>query len=166
MRLFATRDFFSLQNLQTARALSRDILYPRKYAWPPFPHREKKLYTEGIYRRLCRPAEAQNARISVNRFGVGVRLPSARSAASVFRASTWRVRFAVWNCKRGGAARNRARGARRRAQVPIFFFRRSLTACGLALPPDAFITWPTNQPIAFGFDLASATLSGCFNATV
>ncbi len=28
------------------------------------------------------------------------------------------------------------------------------------MPPDAFITWPTNQPIAFGFVLASATLSG------
>ena len=36
----------------------------------------------------------------------------------------------------------------------------ALTACGLALPPDAFITWPTNQPIAFGFAFAWATLSG------
>ena len=35
-----------------------------------------------------------------------------------------------------------------------------MTACGLALPPDDFITWPTNQPIAFGLVLASATLSG------
>jgi hypothetical protein len=29
---------------------------------------------------------------------------------------------------------------RRSAQMPIFFLSRSLTACGLALPPDAFIT--------------------------
>ena len=28
----------------------------------------------------------------------------------------------------------------RRAQMPSFDFRRSLTACGLALPPDDFIT--------------------------
>src|SRR5262245_33053356 len=31
-----------------------------------------------------------------------------------------------------------------RLQSPSFFFRRSFTACGLALPPEAFITWPTN----------------------
>ena len=35
------------------------------------------------------------------------------------------------------------RGAR---QMPSFDLRRSFTACGLALPPDDFITWPTNQP--------------------
>jgi hypothetical protein len=35
-----------------------------------------------------------------------------------------------------------------------------LTACGLALPPDAFITWPTNQPSSFGLAFACATLSG------
>ena len=55
-------------------------------------------------------------------------------------------------------ARRRRRSVR--AQMPSRFLRRSLTACGLALPPDAFITWPTNQPIAFGFVLASPTLSG------
>jgi hypothetical protein len=33
--------------------------------------------------------------------------------------------------------------------------RISLTACGFALPPDDFITWPTNQPSNAGlaFDL-------------
>jgi pantoate--beta-alanine ligase len=30
--------------------------------------------------------------------------------------------------------------------IPSFAFTRSLTACGLALPPVDFITWPTNQP--------------------
>src|SRR5450631_1401074 len=53
-----------------------------------------------------------------------------------------------------------ARADRRARQSPSFFFRISLTACGLALPPDAFMTCPTNQPIAFGLVLASATLSG------
>jgi hypothetical protein len=33
-------------------------------------------------------------------------------------------------------------------QMPSLDFSRSLTACGLALPPDDFITWPTNQPIS------------------
>ena len=33
-----------------------------------------------------------------------------------------------------------------------------MTACGLALPPDDFITWPTNQPIAFGLDLGIGDL--------
>ena len=36
----------------------------------------------------------------------------------------------------------------RRTQMPSFDFRRSLTACGFALPPEDFITWPTNQPIS------------------
>jgi hypothetical protein len=34
------------------------------------------------------------------------------------------------------------------------------TACGLALPPVAFITWPTNQPASLGLALACSTLSG------
>ena len=45
-------------------------------------------------------------------------------------------------------------------QMPSFAFRRSLTACGLALPPDCFITWPTNQPASCGLAFACATLSG------
>src|SRR5665647_3464700 len=48
----------------------------------------------------------------------------------------------------------------RRDQMPSLDFRRSLTACGLALPPDDFIAWPTNHIIAFGLALACATLSG------
>src|SRR4029077_11163111 len=46
------------------------------------------------------------------------------------------------------------------AHSPSLRFNTSLTACGLALPPDALIAWPTNHPIAFGLVLASATLSG------
>ena len=40
-------------------------------------------------------------------------------------------------------------------QNPSLRLSSSLTACGLALPPDAFITWPTNQPISLrlGFRL-------------
>src|SRR5882757_11475622 len=48
----------------------------------------------------------------------------------------------------------------RDAQMPSFAFRRSFTACGLALPPDDFITWPTNQPASCGLAFACATLSG------
>src|SRR5665811_1460269 len=47
-----------------------------------------------------------------------------------------------------------------RSQMPSLDLSRSLTACGLALPPDDFITWPTNQPIIAGLALACATLSG------
>jgi hypothetical protein len=39
----------------------------------------------------------------------------------------------------------------REDQRPSFALSMSLTACGLALPPDDFITWPTNQPINAGF---------------
>src|SRR5438874_2000046 len=34
--------------------------------------------------------------------------------------------------------------------MPSFALRRALTACGLALPPLAFITWPPNQPRRVG----------------
>ena len=47
-----------------------------------------------------------------------------------------------------------------RFQMPSLAFSRSLTACGLALPPDDFITWPTNQPASCGLAFACATLSG------
>ncbi len=36
----------------------------------------------------------------------------------------------------------------------------SLTAAGLALPPVAFMTWPTNQPSDWGFSATPAALSG------
>jgi len=48
----------------------------------------------------------------------------------------------------------------RDVQIPSLDLSRSLTACGLALPPDDFITWPTNQPIIAGLAFACATLSG------
>lgn len=48
----------------------------------------------------------------------------------------------------------------RDAQIPSFAFSISFTACGLALPPDDFITWPTNQPASCGLAFAWATLSG------
>src|SRR5437868_15299636 len=48
----------------------------------------------------------------------------------------------------------------RRLQMPSLDLRRSLTACGLALPPDDFITCPTNQPTSCGLAFACATLSG------
>ena len=39
-------------------------------------------------------------------------------------------------------------------------FQQSLTACGLALPPVAFITWPTNQPSACRLRLRLRDLVG------
>src|SRR5690606_2972728 len=38
--------------------------------------------------------------------------------------------------------------------IPRRALTRSLTAWGLALPPVAFITWPTNQPASVGLALA------------
>jgi hypothetical protein len=54
----------------------------------------------------------------------------------------------------GSAARPQARAS------PSFSRTSALTACGLALPPVAFITWPTNQPASAGLACACATLSG------
>src|SRR5262249_30446393 len=47
-----------------------------------------------------------------------------------------------------------------RHAIPSFFFTSSLTACGLALPPVAFMTWPTNHPASAGLALAWSALSG------
>src|SRR5215203_4331271 len=44
--------------------------------------------------------------------------------------------------------------------IPSFRLSISFTACGLALPPVAFMTWPTNQPRSVGFAFACSTLSG------
>jgi hypothetical protein len=45
-------------------------------------------------------------------------------------------------------------------QRPNRAFSASLTACGLALPPVAFMTCPTNQPSMPGLALACSALSG------
>ena len=56
--------------------------------------------------------------------------------------------------------RDAMRAHRASHQSPSLLLSSSLTACGLALPPEAFITWPTNQPSAFGLALASRDLVG------
>ena len=61
---------------------------------------------------------------------------------------------------RTSSTRVRAPSPYSRHQIPSFFFRISLSACGLALPPEAFIAWPTNQPSIVGFASTLATLSG------
>jgi hypothetical protein len=43
------------------------------------------------------------------------------------------------------------------SSMPSFALTRSCTAFGLALPPVAFITWPTNQPASAGLAWALAT---------
>src|SRR5258706_1198529 len=63
-------------------------------------------------------------------------------------------------CARGEAGWDDAGVTSRRRQMPSLALSRSLTACGLALPPDDFITWPTNQPISWGLARACSTLSG------
>src|SRR5258705_11413509 len=52
------------------------------------------------------------------------------------------------------------RRSARDIQMPSLDLSRSFTTCGLALPPDDFMTWPTNQPSACGLAFACATLSG------
>jgi hypothetical protein len=64
---------------------------------------------------------------------------SARVVRDRFAMKKWMRRWL-----RGGEARRR----RAQSQSPSLLFRRSLTACGFALPPDDFITWPTNHPSA------------------
>src|SRR5450432_1404362 len=62
---------------------------------------------------------------------------------------------------RASIVRSAVRSWRRaRLQIPSLLLSSSLTAPGFALPPDAFITCPTNQPIIVGLALAWATLSG------
>ena len=57
-------------------------------------------------------------------------------------------------------ARRSERHLARDVQMPSLDFSRSLTACGLALPPDDFITWPTNQPIELRLGLGLRDLVG------
>src|SRR6185437_9309117 len=70
-----------------------------------------------------------------------------------------RTRPAMTRCTRRASTVHTGR-AMPSGQRPSLLLRRSLTACGLALPPEAFITCPTNQPMAFGLLLACSTLSG------
>ena len=123
----------------------------------------KKFCAGGLRGRVDGPREAQNARIEPTdslwrRLRDRVRRRVERVRGSFRRRFGERGEFAADSCARG-AATNVALRCR------CASCRRSLTACGLALPPDAFITWPTNQPIAFGLVLASPTLSG-FLATM
>src|SRR6201988_1432562 len=39
------------------------------------------------------------------------------------------------------------------SSMPSLALTRACTACGLALPPVDFITWPANQPASVGFAL-------------
>src|ERR1700728_1059624 len=120
----------------------------------------KKLYTGAVYGRVGGRARHES-RESVQ----PIRLNGSFSERARHLAASSRKRssvpFRLAARKNGTVVRRRPAAPRHGTQVPILLFRRSLTACGLALPADAFITWPTNQPIAFGLVLASATLSGC-----
>ena len=49
--------------------------------------------------------------------------------------------------------RKNGRAGRPPRQASSAFFKSSLTALGLALPPVDFMTWPTNQPNSVGLAL-------------
>ena len=83
--------------------------------------------------RATRPAE-QRAKVN----GSHVQAPAATQEAA---ASRPRPR------EDGRAGRPSPR------QASSAFFRSSLTALGLALPPVDFMTWPTNQPNRVGLAL-------------
>lgn len=65
----------------------------------------------------------------------------SHARASTFMVNEWCTRA----CDEGSAATIAGLGSNQ-LQMPSLDLSRSLTACGLALPPDDFITWPTNQP--------------------
>ena len=62
--------------------------------------------------------------------------------------------------RRQGRARWRCGRTSPSISMPSLALTSSLTACGLALPPVAFITWPTNQPAMVGLARACSALSG------
>ena len=74
---------------------------------------------------------------------------------------------AISRCSRASDIVSPRDVARARAahQSPSLLLSSSFTACGLALPPEAFITCPTNQPIAFGLVLGPRPCPG-FLATI
>jgi hypothetical protein len=113
-------------------------------------------------RRLSRGAKRANQCQPIRGGGVFAACVRRRAASSRAKIS---VPFRHMRKATRGFASRRSAAVYRCRHAPIFFRKSSLTVCGLALPPDAFITWPTNQPIAFGFVLASASLSG-FLATI
>ncbi len=147
-----------------ASSMATDLIFTRRIlpTRPQLPH-EKKFVRDAsagrvdrLWKRKTRESVQSDSRPRYQRHP---RATSRRHTSREFRFQLFRRRNA-----RREVARRKIR-TRISAQTPIRFFNRSLTACGLALPPDAFITWPTNQPTAFGLVLASATLSG-FLATM
>src|SRR5665213_211844 len=95
------------------------------------------------------------------RFFVGIAATDSQrdssSAARVGARGAW-LMHARSRVKRRHA--DHADGTPSDIQMPSLDLSRSFTACGLALPPDDFITCPTNQPISCGLARACATLSG------
>jgi hypothetical protein len=83
--------------------------------------------------------EAKNARIGARpiraRGTAGARSGARDALARKIPASVSLARGSRDDCRASATAPQN-----RRAQTPSLVLRRSLTACGLALPPDAFIT--------------------------
>jgi hypothetical protein len=101
--------------------------------------RRKNFDREGVCGRIEAPKRTQNDRIGPTD-SLRQRVPRPRVAAHGVSA---RAISHPFSCQLGGAEWLRAaetNGERCRDQIPIRFLRRSLTTCGLALPPEAFIT--------------------------
>ncbi len=78
-------------------------------------------------------------------------LPWARSTTSVWPPAQ---PIAAWV---PGTLRKLTLIVPKASYSPSFRFKISFSACGLALPPLAFIAWPTNQPISVGLASTLAT---------
>ena len=117
---------------------SHAVSHVRQRARRRIHHAKKNLRRTAPQARLTAPAR-QKTRESVATDSHRKRAPRP-----------YEVSFGVGTLAFFTAARRRAASMRRlrrvrrggtcRAQIPMRFLRRSLTACGLALPPDAFIT--------------------------
>src|SRR3984893_16826739 len=90
------------------------------------------------------------------------RIAAADSAAAILVSRDGLPLMVNDRCTRAGIKQggDDADATSRDVQMPSLDLSRSFTACGLALPPDAFIAWPTNHAISCGFARACATLSG------
>ncbi len=100
----------------------------------------------------------------------GSRFSRKNIRASLSWPRSWLGWLQPWPA-RNLRARNRTtlRGDARpvRGRYPAsFFFKSSLSSAGLALPPLAFITWPTKKPNSFSLPARySASLSACWART-
>jgi len=139
LRVFITRRrlFFRLARARrrpaSTRFRSREGVRRNGFTKPKFFCGEPP---EKALRPVFGGAKRTNRRLAIRfRGAFGSRLRS-RAASAQGRFSPTCAGARIF----GGEKFRRANAGGGRAQIPRRFLRRSLTACGLALPPDAFIT--------------------------